>query len=100
MFLHLFELLFLLTLFFLFTLSVVLTLYHTISYHKYESILAGDDIVNVAVVIKDKMTKERVLAAEEFSISAAHLTTEVQQLSTSLQLPTAPYSSLQLKSYD
>ncbi|KAM4562554.1 protein-glutamine gamma-glutamyltransferase 5-like [Odontesthes bonariensis] len=55
----------------------VLTLHHTISYSKYESILAGDDIVNVAVVIKDMMTKERVLAAEEFSISAAHLTIEI-----------------------
>lgn len=59
-------------------------LQHTILPSQYESVLAGDDIVNVAVVIKDVRTKERVLAAQEFSISSPKITIEVQQ---------CPYSS-------
>ncbi|KAM9751949.1 protein-glutamine gamma-glutamyltransferase 5-like [Menidia menidia] len=56
----------------------VLTLRHVIPYLAYESFLAGDDIINLAVVIKDVKTKERVLAAEEFPISAPCITTEIE----------------------
>ncbi|XP_069550242.1 protein-glutamine gamma-glutamyltransferase 5-like [Brachyistius frenatus] len=56
----------------------VLTLHHTIPHSEYESVLAGDDIVNVAVVIKDVRTKERVLAAQEFSISPPPITIEIE----------------------
>lgn len=62
-----------------FTFSAVLKLHHTILPSEYESVLAGDDIVNVAVVIKDVMTKERVLAAQEISMSAPPITIQVGQ---------------------
>ncbi|KAG8002897.1 Protein-glutamine gamma-glutamyltransferase 2 [Nibea albiflora] len=55
-----------------------LTLQHTILPSQYESVLAGDDIVNVAVVIKDASTKERVLAAQEFSISSPKISIEIE----------------------
>ncbi|TMS16925.1 Protein-glutamine gamma-glutamyltransferase 5 [Larimichthys crocea] len=55
-----------------------LMLQHTILPSQYESVLAGDDIVNVAVVIKDVRTKERVLAAQEFSISSPKITIEIE----------------------
>lgn len=67
-----------------FTFSAVLTLHHTIPPSEYESVLAGDDIANVAVVIKDVRTKERVLAAKEFNISSPQITIEVQQHPASL----------------
>ncbi|XP_008291944.1 protein-glutamine gamma-glutamyltransferase 5-like [Stegastes partitus] len=56
----------------------VLTLHHIIPHCDYESVLAGEDIVNVAVVIKDMRTKERVLAAQEFSISSPWITIEIE----------------------
>ncbi|XP_076597691.1 protein-glutamine gamma-glutamyltransferase 2-like [Chaetodon auriga] len=56
----------------------VLKLRHTIPPSEYESILVGDDIVNVAVVIKDVRTKERVLAAQEFSIRSPQITIEIE----------------------
>ncbi|XP_070694981.1 protein-glutamine gamma-glutamyltransferase 2-like [Pempheris klunzingeri] len=56
----------------------VLRLHHTIAPSEYECVLAGDDIVNVAVVLKDMMTKERVLATQEFNISPPQLTIEVE----------------------
>lgn len=62
-----------------FSSSPVTTLNHTISHFKYQSFLAGDDIVNLAVVLKDMRTKETFLAAEEFSISPPQITIQVQQ---------------------
>ncbi|TNN52564.1 Protein-glutamine gamma-glutamyltransferase 2 [Liparis tanakae] len=56
----------------------VLTLHQTIPPSAYESILAGDDIVNVAVVIKDERTKERVLAVREFNMSSPQITIEIE----------------------
>ncbi|XP_028266555.1 protein-glutamine gamma-glutamyltransferase 5-like [Parambassis ranga] len=56
----------------------VLTLHHAIAYSEYESVLAGDDIMNVAVVIKDVRTTERFLAAQEFSISPPEITIEIK----------------------
>ncbi|XP_071767269.2 protein-glutamine gamma-glutamyltransferase 2-like [Centroberyx gerrardi] len=56
----------------------VLTLHHAIPPSEYESVLAGEDIVNVAVVIKDVRTKERVLATEEFNIISPQITIELQ----------------------
>ncbi|XP_044067999.1 protein-glutamine gamma-glutamyltransferase 5-like isoform X2 [Siniperca chuatsi] len=56
----------------------VLTFYHTISPSEYESVLAGDHIVNVAVVIKDMRTHERVLTTQEFSISSPKITIEIE----------------------
>ncbi|XP_068454210.1 protein-glutamine gamma-glutamyltransferase 2-like [Clinocottus analis] len=57
----------------------VLTLQEAIRPSEYESVLAGDDIVNVAVVIKDVETEETVLDAQEFSISSPQITIEVRQ---------------------
>ncbi|XP_074538299.1 protein-glutamine gamma-glutamyltransferase 5-like [Halichoeres trimaculatus] len=56
----------------------VLKLTHTIPTAEYEAYLAGDDIVNVAVVIKDIRTNRRVLAAQEFSISSPRITVEIE----------------------
>ncbi|XP_056279638.1 protein-glutamine gamma-glutamyltransferase 5-like [Pseudoliparis swirei] len=56
----------------------VLTLHQTIPPSAYESILAGDDIVNVAVVIKDERTRERVLAVQEFNMSSPQITIEIE----------------------
>lgn len=56
----------------------VLKLYHTITSSEYESVLAADDIVNLAVVIKDVRTTERVLATQEFSISSPQITIELE----------------------
>ncbi|XP_030588495.1 protein-glutamine gamma-glutamyltransferase 2 [Archocentrus centrarchus] len=58
--------------------SEVRTLHHTILYSEYESLLAGDDIVNLAVVLKDTRTKETLLAAEEFSIRPPQITVEIE----------------------
>lgn len=63
----------------LITFSAVLTLQHTITPSEYESVLAGDDIVNLAVVIKDIRTEERVLATQEFNISSSQITIKVKQ---------------------
>ncbi|XP_041654427.1 protein-glutamine gamma-glutamyltransferase 2-like isoform X2 [Cheilinus undulatus] len=56
----------------------VLKLAHTIPPSEYEAYLAGDDIVNVAVVIKDMKTDERALAAQEFNISSPQITIEIE----------------------
>ncbi|XP_073326324.1 protein-glutamine gamma-glutamyltransferase 5-like [Pagrus major] len=56
----------------------VLKLHHTIPSSEHESVLADDDIVNVAVVIKDVNTKERVLDAQEFSMSSPQITIEIE----------------------
>ncbi|XP_053173330.1 protein-glutamine gamma-glutamyltransferase 5-like [Scomber japonicus] len=56
----------------------VLTLHHVIPPSEYESVLAGDDIVNMAVVIKDIRTKERVLDTQEFNISSPQITIEIE----------------------
>ncbi|CAJ1055298.1 protein-glutamine gamma-glutamyltransferase 2-like [Xyrichtys novacula] len=56
----------------------VLKLNHIISPSEYEAYLAGDDIVNVAVVIKDMRTNKRVLAAQEFSINSPQIKVEIE----------------------
>ncbi|XP_060914093.1 protein-glutamine gamma-glutamyltransferase 5-like isoform X2 [Labrus mixtus] len=55
----------------------VLKLKHTIPTSEYEAYLAGDDIVNVAVVIKDLKTNESILAAQEFNISSPQIAIEI-----------------------
>lgn len=60
-----------------FMLAAVLKLRHTIPSSEHESVLAGDDMVNVAVVVKDVRTKERVLDTQEFSMSSPQITIEV-----------------------
>uniref|UniRef100_A0A3Q3FPC3 Protein-glutamine gamma-glutamyltransferase 2-like n=1 Tax=Labrus bergylta TaxID=56723 RepID=A0A3Q3FPC3_9LABR len=56
----------------------VLKLNHTIPTSEYEAYLAGDDIVNVAVVIKDLKTNKRFLAAQEFNISSPQIAIEIE----------------------
>ncbi|KAM3618093.1 uncharacterized protein V6R79_015328 [Siganus canaliculatus] len=58
--------------------SEVLKLNHTISPSDYESILSGEeDIVSVAVVIKDMQTGERFLAAQEFGLISPKISVEI-----------------------
>ncbi|XP_061624140.1 protein-glutamine gamma-glutamyltransferase E-like [Phyllopteryx taeniolatus] len=54
-----------------------LTRRHSIAPSEYEAFLAGDDIVKVAVVIKDLKTKERVLATQDFNLSSPKISIEV-----------------------
>ncbi|XP_068163025.1 protein-glutamine gamma-glutamyltransferase 2-like isoform X2 [Antennarius striatus] len=56
----------------------VLKLCHTILPSEYEAVLAGNDIVNVAVVLKDVRTKERFLAVHEFSVSSPLITIQIE----------------------
>ncbi|XP_058499984.1 protein-glutamine gamma-glutamyltransferase 5-like isoform X1 [Solea solea] len=58
--------------------SEVLTLRHTIPPSEYESFLSSNDIVNVAVVMKDMMTEERVLETLEFNMTSPKITIEVE----------------------
>ncbi|XP_029579021.1 protein-glutamine gamma-glutamyltransferase 5 [Salmo trutta] len=55
----------------------VLSVHHQIPYSEYENMLVGEGLLNVAVVIKDERTKERVLASEEFNITAPQISIEV-----------------------
>ncbi|XP_019944411.2 protein-glutamine gamma-glutamyltransferase 2-like [Paralichthys olivaceus] len=55
-----------------------LTLQHTIPASEYESVLAAQNIVNLAVVIKDEQTKERVMHAQEFNISSPQISMEIE----------------------
>ncbi|XP_077431054.1 protein-glutamine gamma-glutamyltransferase 5-like isoform X2 [Vanacampus margaritifer] len=55
-----------------------LTRHHSIHPSKYEPFLAGDDILKVAVVIKDLKTEERVLAIQEFNISSPKINIQVE----------------------
>lgn len=50
---------------------------------QYEDVV-GDDLINLAVVLEDMATQERVLATEEFNITSAQLTIQVNTLSYSL----------------
>uniref|UniRef100_A0A8C8ES48 Transglutaminase-like domain-containing protein n=1 Tax=Oncorhynchus tshawytscha TaxID=74940 RepID=A0A8C8ES48_ONCTS len=56
---------------------------HFIPYSEYENMLVGEGLLNVAVVIKDELTKERVLASEEFNIIAPQISIEVQGITFS-----------------
>nr|XP_043906943.1 protein-glutamine gamma-glutamyltransferase E-like [Solea senegalensis] len=56
----------------------VLTLRHTIPPSEYESFVSSDDIVNVAVVMKDMVTEERVLETLEFNMTSPKITIEVE----------------------
>ncbi|XP_077371127.1 protein-glutamine gamma-glutamyltransferase 5-like isoform X2 [Festucalex cinctus] len=55
-----------------------LTRHHSIPPSKYEPFLAGDDILKVAVIIKDLKTKERVLAIQEFNLSSPKINIQVE----------------------
>lgn len=50
---------------------------------QYEDVV-GDDLINLAVVLEDMATQERVLASEEFNITSSQLTIQVNTLSYSL----------------
>ncbi|XP_037099763.1 protein-glutamine gamma-glutamyltransferase 5-like isoform X2 [Syngnathus acus] len=52
--------------------------HHSIPPSKYEAFLAGDDIVKVAVVIKDLKTKERVLAIQDLNLSSPKINIQVE----------------------
>lgn len=67
-------------------LPAALKLRHSIPASAYESVLAGDDIVNVAAVIEDVATKERVLSSQEFSLSSPQITIEVKPNSSPNEL--------------
>ncbi|XP_061657142.1 protein-glutamine gamma-glutamyltransferase 5-like isoform X2 [Syngnathoides biaculeatus] len=54
------------------------TRHHSIPPSEYEEFLTGDDIVKVAVVIKDLKTKERVLATQDFNLSLPKISIEVE----------------------
>uniref|UniRef100_A0A8C6UTV3 protein-glutamine gamma-glutamyltransferase n=1 Tax=Neogobius melanostomus TaxID=47308 RepID=A0A8C6UTV3_9GOBI len=56
----------------------VLTLHHSIQASQYKFLLTQDDIVNVAVVIKDMRSKARVMAAQEFNICSHQISIEVE----------------------
>ncbi|XP_011619994.2 protein-glutamine gamma-glutamyltransferase 5-like isoform X2 [Takifugu rubripes] len=56
----------------------VLQLHHTIPSAQYETVLAGEDIVNIAVVVQDTRTKERFLATQEFSLGAPQITIRIE----------------------
>lgn len=55
-----------------------LKLHHVIPHSHYEPVLDGDHIVNVAVVIKDLKTKERVLAAQEFNMNPPQISIQIE----------------------
>ncbi|XP_061590885.1 protein-glutamine gamma-glutamyltransferase 5-like [Cololabis saira] len=55
----------------------VLTLRPAILYSEYEWVLSAEDIVNVAVVVKDMQTSERALAAQEISVNAPEISIQV-----------------------
>lgn len=41
--------------------------------------MVGDDLINLAVVLEDMTSQERVLASEEFNIASPELTIQVLQ---------------------
>lgn len=45
---------------------------------QYEDVV-GDDLINLAVVLQDMASQERVLATEEFNIASPELVIEVQE---------------------
>ncbi|KAM4613330.1 transglutaminase 5, like [Polymixia lowei] len=49
---------------------------HQISPAQYEGVV-GDDLVNLAVVMEDEASQERVLATDEFNISSPELTIQI-----------------------
>lgn len=55
---------------------------HTIPLSEYESAVAADGIVNLAVVMKDTVTEERVLEIQEFNLSSPKIDVEVQILAS------------------
>uniref|UniRef100_A0AAV2LWM6 protein-glutamine gamma-glutamyltransferase n=1 Tax=Knipowitschia caucasica TaxID=637954 RepID=A0AAV2LWM6_KNICA len=56
----------------------VLTLHHRIPSSRFKSLMAHDDIVNAAVVVKDVKNKERVMAVQEFNLCSHQITIEVE----------------------
>ncbi|CAN9515839.1 unnamed protein product [Ophioblennius macclurei] len=58
--------------------SQVLKLHHVILHSQYEAFLAGDDVINLAVVIKDLKTKERVLAVQEFNMIPPQISIQIE----------------------
>ncbi|XP_053705506.1 protein-glutamine gamma-glutamyltransferase E-like [Synchiropus splendidus] len=55
-----------------------LVLRHSIRPSVYESVLAGDDIMKVVVVVKDLKSKERVLDTLDFDVSSPQIHFEVE----------------------
>ncbi|XP_035634458.1 transglutaminase 5, like isoform X1 [Oncorhynchus keta] len=53
-----------------------MVIHHLIDHAQYESLM-GDDLVNLAVVIEDESTQERVLASEEFNITSPQLSIQI-----------------------
>ncbi|XP_008316607.1 protein-glutamine gamma-glutamyltransferase 5-like isoform X2 [Cynoglossus semilaevis] len=51
---------------------------HTIPLSEYESAVAADGIVNLAVVMKDTVTEERVLEIQEFNLSSPKIDVEIE----------------------
>uniref|UniRef100_A0A3B4Y6T0 Protein-glutamine gamma-glutamyltransferase 5-like n=1 Tax=Seriola lalandi dorsalis TaxID=1841481 RepID=A0A3B4Y6T0_SERLL len=56
----------------------VLKLQHTIPPSEYESAVAGDDIVNLSVVMEDVGTEERVLDSQEFNLTSPEINIEIE----------------------
>ncbi|XP_036386161.1 transglutaminase 5, like [Megalops cyprinoides] len=50
---------------------------HQIPHSVYERMLMGDNLVNLAVVMKDEATQERVLASEEFNITEPEISIQI-----------------------
>uniref|UniRef100_A0A3B4YB39 protein-glutamine gamma-glutamyltransferase n=1 Tax=Seriola lalandi dorsalis TaxID=1841481 RepID=A0A3B4YB39_SERLL len=55
-----------------------LKLQHTIPPSEYESAVAGDDIVNLSVVMEDVGTEERVLDSQEFNLTSPEINIEIE----------------------
>lgn len=62
--------------FFGFSLFLVKVIQEYILPAQYEHVV-GDDLINLAVVLEDMATSERVLASEEFNIASSGLTIQV-----------------------
>lgn len=62
------------------SLSAAKVLKQQIFPSQYEDVV-GDDLINLAVVLEDMASQERVLASEEFNITSSQLTIQVNTLS-------------------
>ncbi|XP_035243190.1 transglutaminase 5, like [Anguilla anguilla] len=55
----------------------VKTIVHQITHSEYEEMLLGDGLVNLAVVMQDVASHERVLATEEFNITSPWISIQI-----------------------
>ena len=60
--------------------SAVKVLHHNISASQYEGLL-GEDLVNLAVVLKDQASFQIFLASEEINVPSAELSIQVGSIS-------------------